>query len=293
MFYLGEFAFVSTNGTRIGGGKTIGTALIGTDPGELAAGQACFAAGTTLIGAGGSGNAGNLFDDEGNWPRVGVASPLVTNESGVTLYVRLPAGSEPVAAINFAGAYGGIPKAWTLSGSMDGGVTWHELEETSNYSASSYTAQGWIGASSSGVGSVVPKAFLLDSPDLFWTRPGNLNMPDSMRVEVDDGAVLDFTNVTGGQTVDAISVDAVAGGGTVRNARFAEAGTVYLYGVSQGASVGDISVPLLLENAQDLANLGEWRICVNGTLLPAGKYRASYSSGRLSVSAKGFLVILK
>ena len=220
-------------------------------------------------------------------------SAPVTDEGGVTLYVRLPAGSEPVAAINFAWAYGGLPKAWTLSGSTDGGVTWHELNETSNFSVLSYTAFTWIGMDSGGVGSVVPKAVPLDSPDLLWTRPGILNMPDSMRVEVDDGAVLDFTNVTGGQTVDAISVDAAAGGGTVRNAKFAEAGTVYLYGVPQGASIGNISVPLILENSQDLPNLGAWRICVNGTMLPVGKYRASYSSGRLSVSAKGFLVILK
>ena len=292
MFYLGEFAFVSTNGMRIGGGA-ITTAPIGTAPGELASGEASFAAGTTLMGAGGRGDAGNLFDADGNWPRVGVVSPLITDEGGVTLYVRLPAGSGPVAAINFAGAYGGLPKAWTLSGSTDGGETWHTLNQTTNYSVTDYAAQQWIGSSSGGVGSVVPKAFPLDDPDLIWTRPGVLNMPDSMRIEVNDGAVLDFTNVTGGQTVDAVTVDAAAGGGTIRNAKFAQAGTIFVNGISQGANIGNFSVSLILENAQDFANLGAWRICVNGTMLPAGKYRVSYSSGRLSVSPRGFAVILK
>ena len=292
MFYLGELAFVDPAGNRIGAGG-IGTAAIGTAPGELAAGKASFASGTTLMSVGGSGNAGNLFDMN-QWPRVGVDSPLTSDGGGVTLYVRLPANSEPVSAINFAGAYGGFPKSWTLSGSADGGQTWQVLNEKSGYVVTDDASMKWVGAAAAGVTDpIVPKAFPLNNADIGWMSSGVQNMPDSMQVEVDAGAVLDFTNVTGGQVVDAITVDAVSGGGTIRNASLAADGTIFLTGVSEGASISDLSVSLVLDGCLAVENLRSWRICVNGVMQQLGKYHAAYQNGQLSFLGNGLIIIFR
>ena len=292
MFYLGELAFVDPSGNRIGAGS-IGSAAIGTAPGDLAAGKASFASGTTLMSAGGGGGASSLFD-KNQWPRVGVDSPLTTDEGGVTLYVRLPANSGPVSAINFAAAYGGFPKSWTLSGSADGGQTWRVLNEKSDYVVSDATAMKWMGAAADGVAdSVVPKTFLLDDANIVWTSPGVQNMPDSMQVEVDAGAVLDFTNVTGGQVVDAITVDAVSGGGTIMNASIATDGTIFLTGVSEGARIRDLSVALALDGCLAVENLRSWRIYVNGAMQQVGKYHVAYRNGQLSFLGDGLIIFCR
>lgn len=291
MFYLGELAFVDPYGHRIGAGS-ISSAAIGTAPGDLSPGQASFAAETVLMSSGGAGDAGRLFDGN-QWPRVGVDSPLLTNECGVTLYVRLPAGSGSVSAINFAAAWGGFPKSWTLSGSVDGGRTWRVLNDVSGYAVQDTASEKWMGAADKGLGGTdVPKAFLLCNTDIDLASPGVRNMPVSMQVRVDAGAVLDFTNVTGGQTVDAVSVDA-AGGGTVRNARFADSGTVFLTGVGDGVRIADMSVPLALEDCMEKENLGLWTVCVNGVVQRIGKYRAAYRDGRLYFRGNGLRILLK
>lgn len=293
MFYLGELALIDPAGLRIGI-KSIKSMAIGTPPGDLAPGTAAFASGTVLMAAGGSGNVGSLFDTN-QWPRVGVDSPLVTDEGGVTLYVRLPAGSPAVSAMNFAAAYGGFPKSWTLSGSADGGQTWHKLNSVTDYvvPVPDNTSEVWMGADSKNIiGLEVPKTFLLHSDDLAFAPTGVKNMPAAMRVCVDAGAVLDFTNVTGGQTVEALTVDA-SGGGTIRNARFAESGTIFVTGVAEEALGGELAIALSLEECAALGNLAAWTVSVNGVELSAGDYRIKYRNGKLTFSRRGLTILLK
>lgn len=294
MFYLSELAFVDFAGNRIGT-LDIATAPIGTVPEALPSGSAAFADGTELITVGGSGNAGRLFDTN-HWPRVGVASPLVTDEGGVTLYVRLPAESQAVSAINFAGAYGGLPKSWTLSGSIDGGNTWHVLNETSGYEASKdMTWKMWMGNTVEDIESfTVPKAFPLYCADTGFTVSGVRNMPPVMRLEVSAGAVADFTNVTGGQLVDALTLDLAEGGGIIKNVSFAESGTVFLKNLPSGTALRDLSVPLTLESAKNVDNLAGWRICADGVMLNPEKYKAVYcSDGFLRITAVGMVIIVR
>lgn len=294
MFYLSELAFVDSADNRIGA-LNIATAPIGTAPEALPSGSAAFAGGTELITAGGSGNAGRLFDTN-HWPRVGVASPLVTDEGGVTLYVRLPAESQAVSAINFAGAYGGLPRSWTLSGSIDGGNTWHVLNETSGYEASEdMTWKTWMGNTGEDIESfTVPKAFPFYCADTGFTVPGVRNMPPVMRLEVSAGAVADFTNVTGGQLVDALTLDAAEGGGIIKNVSFAESGTVFLKNLPSGTALRDLSVPLTLESAKNVDNLAGWRICVDGVMHNPEKYKAVYcTDGFLRITAVGMVIIVR
>jgi hypothetical protein len=267
---------------------------IGTRPEDLQPGTAAFAGGTVLMVEGGSGNVGSLFDAN-QWPRVGVASPLVTDDGGVTLYVRLPDGSPDVSAMNFAGAYGGFPKSWTLSGSVDGGLTWQVLNSVSDYVVPVHdnTSEVWMGADSKNIiAPEVPKTFLLHTADPAFASPGVKNMPTVMRVRVDAGAVLDFTNVTGGQTVDALTLDA-SGGGTIRNARFAESGTIFVTGVAEEALGGELAIALSLEECAALGNLAAWTVIVNGVELSAGDYRIKYRNGKLTFSRRGLTILLK
>jgi hypothetical protein len=289
-FYLGELGFVGPSGTRIGE-NVINTAPIGTSPEMLPSGTAAFASGTTLIATGGSGNAGGLFDNN-QWPRVGVESPSTTNENGVTLYVRLPSDSGPVSAINFQPAYGGCPRAWTLSASLDGGLTWKVLNEEEfvvDYNEVQNHQEKWFGTAESGV----PLRFRFYSADLGFAVPGVRNMPDSMRVEVAADAVLDFTNVVGAQTVDAVTVNAEDGGGTIRNARFAKNGTIYLTGVSNSTGIDKLSVPITYENCASVNNLRSWKICINGVMQPAGRYCAVYRNGQLSFLGSGLIFVVR
>ena len=138
----------------------------------------------------------------------------------------------------------------------------------------------------------VPKTFLLHTADPAFASPGVKNMPTVMRVRVDAGAVLDFTNVTGGQTVDALTLDA-SGGGTIRNARFAESGTIFLTGADMEASGGELAVALSLEKCALENNLAAWTVIVNGLELPAGEYRIRYRGGKLTLSRRGLTILLK
>lgn len=289
MFYLGELAFVAPDGARLTGIKT---AAVGTAPADLAPGEAAFASGTTLMTAGGAGNAGDLFDAK-DWPRVGVASPLTTEAGGVTLYVRLPADAGPVAALNFTAAWGGFPKSWTLSGSLDGGRTWQELNAVTDYSVSNTDSARWRDADKDGYGSPVPKAFPFSCADLAYARPSALDLPESLHLEVDAGAVADFSNVTGGPRVGALTVDVAGGCGTVKGAAFAEAGDLFLVNVPAGARLDGLSVPLALASVDGVDGLGVWRVHVNGEPQREGRWRAVWRNGQLRLVGKGCVLYVR
>jgi hypothetical protein len=98
--------------------------------------------------------------------------------------------------------------------------------------------------------------------------------------------------VTGGQTVEALTVDA-SGGGTIRNARFAESGTIFVTGVAEEALGGELAIALSLEECAALGNLAAWTVSVNGVELSAGDYRIKYRNGKLTFSRRGLTILLK
>jgi hypothetical protein len=165
----------------------------------------------------------------------------------------------------------------------------------SGYDASKDSAwTKWLGGAGEDISSfTVPKAFPLVCANPEFAPSGVRNMPEAVQVEVDAGAVLDFTNVAGAQTVDAVTLDAAAGGGTVRNARFAEAGTIFLAGVPDGASIEGLSVPMLLENCLSVNNLRRWSICADGVMQPSGRYHAVYRNGRVVILGSGFVLTVR
>jgi hypothetical protein len=119
-------------------------------------------------------------------------------------------------------------------------------------------------------------------------------MPLVMRIEVSVGAVADFTNVTGGQLVEALTLDASEGGGIIKNVSFAESGTVFLKNLPSGTALRDLLVQLTLEGAKNADNLAGWRICADGVMLNPEKYKAVYcTDGFLRITAVGMVIIVR
>ena len=259
--------------------------------GDLLPGQAAFAAGTSLISAGGSGDAGKLFDAH-HWPRVGVASPLPSRSTPVVLYVRLPEGSGAVSAINFAKAWGGIPASWQLHGSRDGGKTWQLLNAVAGNTLST-DDESWVGGVKYTENTGVPKAYPFSNASLEWLSAGVTGMPDAIGIEVDADAVADFTNVVGGQTVDTLTVDAARGFGTIRNVRFAEFGSLYLKNVPEGTSLLDVVVPFTADGMSGNRRLRGWKIYINGTLQREGRYTAVIKAGTMSFRRSGMVLSVR
>lgn len=118
-------------------------------------------------------------------------------------------------------------------------------------------------------------------------------MPDAIGIEVDVGAVADFTNVVGGQTVDTLTVDAAQGFGTIRNVRFAEFGSLYLKNVPEGTSLLDVVVPFTADGMSGSWRLKGWKIHVNGILQREGRYTAVIKAGNMSFRRSGMVLSVR
>lgn len=288
-FYLAELAFVGTDGARVG--KNLSTAANGTAPGTLSPGSACFPEGTCFA-TNATGRAGSLFDSN-QFPRISIESPLTTDEGGVELYVRLPDDAASVSAINFAANWGGFPKAWTLSGSPDGGATWTVLNETTAFVPTTDESERWIGSDGGKYTEPVPKAFPFNSANLHFANAGVRNMPEKMEVEVDFGATLDFGNVTGGQTVNALTLDCTNGGGTLVNAVFAAKGLLRVTNVPEGHLSVGLEVPCVLTNPKDVRNLKSWDVTDGQVSYPMLRPTYDSVSHTIKFARAGLVLVIR
>lgn len=91
---------------------------------------------------------------------------------------------------------------------------------------------------------------------------------EPLEVDVPYGAVLDCSGVTGGQAVRRITVDCLAGGGSLVNVRLVGTGTLELRSFDAVRSTGRI--PLDLSAAVDGANILKWNFVIDGRREEAG-----------------------
>lgn len=280
MFYLGDLALVDENGQwNCKGLATSGTGIV-VDPADLAAGTAAFGAGHEFLS--GCDQVSNLFDGL-QYKRLGITSPLTTADGGVTLYLRLKDAANPAVAYDFGAAYGGCPKSWTWSGSCDNGATWKVLNEVTDFTTSGSQSENWFDGS--GLGETVPKRFVFNSPDPAFVIPGVKNMPEFARIRVDKDAVLDFTNVTGGQRVNGVAIDAGLGGGKVKNAIFEKTGVIDIVGVTESLQAKEAKeLPFVCEDSQGMENLDGWQVAVDGVLVPGLAVSYDAENGKFTVS---------
>ena len=284
---LAEFAFVDSTGTRLRQGLT--ERPIGTSPADLKPGEMTVPAGYEY--ALNYWHLDALFD-RNPYSATQISKPKLAESGKIELYVRLPETANPIVGYNWAPSTDNShPLSWTLSGSSDGGVTWETLSKLSNF-CNWYLPYGtWVDMNvlvDKVADDAVPARFKLLSQNPDFATGGVRNMPETMSVEVDAGARLDFGNVTDGQTVLELCVNADNGGGSIVNAAFPAAGTLAL--TSAGDELPDV-IPLSLTDCSGVDNLQAWDVVLNGALKRSGRYR--YVDEALRRVRKGLCLILR
>lgn len=111
-------------------------------------------------------------------------------------------------------------------------------------------------------------------------------------VRVDAGATLDLSNgaTAAARAVSSLTVDAVAGGGTVRGLAVPETGTLRLLNVASDADLVDYTVPLALPDATATANFARWTLVVNGAV---SERRLAWRAGALCIPARGTVIMVR
>ena len=172
------------------------------------------------------------------------------------LWVRLPdkdGYANGVDGINCLVAWGGGNlTAWTVESSATGGDgTWRTVSDVTGYVPA-------IDSSNYASGDAAKPMALLS-----YTQTGVRNLADTLAVQVDSGATLDFTAKTGGQMIDRIVFDVSAGGGTIRNVAAAAAGVLEIVDAGGMLNYGQ-PLPLVFDGVSDTENFANWTVTVNG-----------------------------
>ena len=206
-----------------------------------------------------------LFDGQ-TWTKLQYSSKATAANPKVFV-LRLPSGAANAAGYLFRNGYSGSnqPSAWTLESSPDG-VNWTTVDSKS----------GVVPPSSNGTWYNGGEAWPINSGDV----PGAAGFAPTAAVQVDEGAALDCSLVTGGQTLSNIVVDWALGGGTIRNAVFAANGTLSVVNAPDANLVGGTEIPLDFDGVSGTENLRDWTLVVNGV---SSSKRIRFSHGRIAV----------
>ncbi len=217
-----------------------------------------------------------IFDGQ-SWTRLRYNSKATT-ESPKVFVVRVPANTAETYQYNFRTGYSGTthPSAWKVETSPDG-INWTESDSHSNVAPPSGT-----------------QAFYNygDHYRLTCGRDGAAGLAPSANVQVDRGATLDCSRVTGGQTLANLTVDCAAGegDGTFVNVAFAAAGTLRLVNLPAGTNLDNYELPLVFTDAAGTENVRTWTVLVDGVAI---RRKATYLNGRLVFLPDGTMLILR
>ena len=258
-------------------------AAYGTPAIDLEAGQVTAPIGTVIVNSGAALHAvviGNTISETGYLPEF---DKVQTNAGDTATWqeitARFYADKPAIDGLNFnTGWDHGSPRAWTVETSATGqDGSWRTVMDVTNApSPPNQYHHGYIGGDAS-----------KPAYHFRYLEPGVTGLADVLQIQVDGGAVLDFTSKTGGQTVDRIVIDLAAGGGTVSNIVFATSGVVELKGVSQTPQ-GEL--PLVCVAASGEENLARWDVTVAGVKRAV---RVSLRDERLVLTAAGTLLIVR
>lgn len=191
--------------------------------------------------------------------------------------LRLPSDAANAAGYLFRNGYSGSthPSAWTLESSPDG-ANWTTVDSKS----------GVVPPSSNGTWYNGGEAWPIHSGDV----PGAAGFMPTVAVRVDEGAALDCSLVTGGQTLSNIVVDWALGGGTIRNAVFAANGTLSVVNAPDANLVGGTEIPLDFDGVSGTENLRDWTLVVNGV---SSSKRIRFSNGRIAVGDSPTVMVIR
>lgn len=198
------------------------------------------------------------------------------------LWVRLPdedGYANGVDGINCLVAWGGGNlTAWTVESSATGeDGTWRTVSDVTDYVPA-------IKSSNYASGDAAKPMALLS-----YTQTGVRNLADTLAVQVDSGATLDFTAKTGGQMIDRIVFDVSAGGGTLKNVAAAAAGVLEIDDAGGMLNYGQ-PLPLVFDGVSDTENFKNWTVTVNGV---AVERELVFRDGALAFNNHGLVIIFK
>lgn len=156
-----------------------------------------------------------------------------------------------------------LPRTWTIEASPDGtDGSWYVVSDVVDYDNGNNRHEGWLNGVRYEGAEAADQGLCMVFTN--YVSAGVSPNASPVSVQVENGAVIDFSNVTGGQSVNRIAYDPVTGGGTVNAARIAPNGTLEL---SEAPASYDEPLSLRLANAQDSANLRNWTVKVRGAVV--------------------------
>ena len=218
-----------------------------------------------------------LFDGQ-SWTRLRYSTaPSAANPK--VFVVRMPANTAETYQYNFRVGYSGSthPSAWKVETSPDG-VNWTDSDAHGNVTPPSSPSRAYYN------GGVHYR--------LMSGRDGAAGLAAGANVQVDRGATLDCSRVTGGQTVSSLTVDCAGGmgDGTLVNVAFAAAGEVRLVNFPADTPLVNFELPLVFTDAADLRNVRGWTLYVDGV---ATTKKLSYMNGRLVCLPQGTVLLFR
>ena len=222
------------------------------------------------------------------------ATPVINPDdpiSHVGLEMHLSASALPITGYNLRKVHEtgyGAPTAWVVEVSDDG-KNWMVVDIRSGVEVSSKDGTGYYSYDNT---PYVADTF--NAKELFhftgYRTDGLTPSEEPLQLEIDGDAVVDLRAFTGGQSVNALTVDLdpAIKGGEVFGAKIAATGTLTIKNAGKIAS-GTI-LPLKLPESIDGENIKDWSVVIDGK---SGVYRAMLQSdGGLVLVGGGTMMIL-
>ena len=175
------------------------------------------------------------------------------------------------------------PGTWSLESSPDGqDSTWTVMDEQSGQAAR-YGQTWYRGDNTAATGEHTVDPYVLKT-----LRPGG-GFASAANVQVASGATLDCALVPGGQELSKLTVDAAAGGGTLKNVRLAASGALYLTNVADPSALAEYAIPISFDGVAGTANARNWTLYVNGA---PSAMRVAWRDGGLFIPSLGTVILL-
>lgn len=215
-----------------------------------------------------SGNVANLFDSNGstiwgpNWQDPPSSAPDIYGGHPLTIVLRLPSShiGKIVTAVDISNNnyYNDHAKSFTVESSPDG-VNWTTRGSYNDLSRADWA--NWYGGSSHFAVPETTRVIEGAGQDGYGIQP-------STAVRVDSGATLDLSLVkTSDRNISALEFDMSIGGGTITDAIFAAEGTMNFLNATR-EELENMSVPFSAVRAAGVGNLKNWKVMLDGAVLP-------------------------
>lgn len=238
---------------------------------------------------------GLFYINDGDWPVFN--RNVLDNADDETTWqevtVRLRDNVPALDGYSFQANYcNGLPTTWTVESSATGvDGSWQVIadEKSVQFDAAKKNHNaGWLdGYAAKGDGTVSDNTGRL-AMYFNYVEPGVGSAGGSgATVELENGSVLDASNINGGLGVCKIIYDNSLGGGTLKNIRFLQSGVVEI--VTSGG-IKPTMLNIKVENPVDAMKLKDWQVTINGK---TSSRQAQIVGGFLALQPRGLVLTVR